>query len=103
MGSVIEPLIAGAGEPVLRTVRTGDAAAIRRALHIITLAAAALVGLAVLGTEVLLRLQLYEQLSPRHLWIMLPAVVAGTVAWLILTLLSRALLLALEPPDPSRG
>ena len=33
----------------------------------------------------------------------LPAVVAGTVAWLILRLLARTMLLALEPPEPPRG
>ena len=103
MGSVIEPLIAGAGEPALRTLRAGDAAAIRRALRTVTLVAAALVALAVLGTEVLLRLQLYEQVTPRHAWILLPAAVAGVVAWLILTLLARALVLALDPPEPPRA
>jgi hypothetical protein len=103
MGSGIESLIAGNGEPPLRTVRAGDIAAIRRALRTVAMVAAALVALAVLATEALLRLQLYEPLSPRHLWILLPAAVAGGVAWLILTLLVRALELALVPAEPPRG
>jgi hypothetical protein len=103
MGSGFESLIAGGSDPALRTVRAGDVDTIRRALRTVTLVAATLVALAVLGTEVLLRLQLYERVSPRHLWILLPAAVAGAVAWLILTLLVRALDLALEPAEPPRG